>query len=159
MDSSLPGSSVCGISQARILEWVAMSFSKGSFWTRDRTCVSCISRWIFLPLSHLKIYFLPSCKNHSKRIYSKILKMKKIKILTMDFFFFLSSLSLVHIVLFLKMSLILLCMWHLYFFSLWGPWFLSYYTHYLWYRSISQREDCKPMYSPNHGGRMLSMNN
>ena len=110
MDYSPPGASVDGVSQARILEWVAVAFSRGSSQPRDRTCVSCISRWIFLPLSHLKIYFLPSCKNHSKRIYSKILKMKKIKILTMDFFFFLSSLSLVHIVLFLKMSLILLCM-------------------------------------------------
>ena len=35
MDSSLPGSSVHGIFQARILEWVAMSSSRGSF--RDRT--------------------------------------------------------------------------------------------------------------------------
>ena len=31
MDCSLPGSSAHGILQARILEWVAMSFSKGSF--------------------------------------------------------------------------------------------------------------------------------
>ena len=30
MDQSLPGSSVHGILQARILEWVAMSFSRGS---------------------------------------------------------------------------------------------------------------------------------
>ena len=29
MDCSLPDSSVCGISQARILEWVAISFSRG----------------------------------------------------------------------------------------------------------------------------------
>ena len=33
--SSLPGSCVHGISQARILEWVAMCFSKGSSWPRD----------------------------------------------------------------------------------------------------------------------------
>ena len=31
MDCSLPGSSVHGISQARILEWVAMPYSQGSF--------------------------------------------------------------------------------------------------------------------------------
>ena len=31
-----------GISQARILEWVAISFSKASSWPRDRTCISCI---------------------------------------------------------------------------------------------------------------------
>ena len=40
---NLPGSSVLGISQARILEWVAISFSKGSSWPRDQTCVSYIS--------------------------------------------------------------------------------------------------------------------
>ena len=40
-DCSPPGSSVSGISQARILEWVAISFSKGSPWPRDWTQVSC----------------------------------------------------------------------------------------------------------------------
>ena len=40
---SLPGSSVHGILQARILEWVAISFSRGSSWPRDRTQVSCIA--------------------------------------------------------------------------------------------------------------------
>ena len=38
MDCSQPGSSVCGIFQARTLEWVAISFSRGSSWPRDRTC-------------------------------------------------------------------------------------------------------------------------
>ena len=37
---SSPGSSVHGILQARILEWVAISFSRRSFWTRDQTLVS-----------------------------------------------------------------------------------------------------------------------
>ena len=46
MDSSLPGSSVHGIFQLRILEWVAISCSRGSSWPRDQTCVSCIGRWI-----------------------------------------------------------------------------------------------------------------
>ena len=36
----LPGSSVHGILQARILEWVAISFSRGSSWPRDQTQVS-----------------------------------------------------------------------------------------------------------------------
>ena len=40
MDCSPPGSSVCGILQARILEWVAISFSRGSPQPRDRTWVS-----------------------------------------------------------------------------------------------------------------------
>ena len=42
----MPGSSVHGISQARILEWVAISFSRGSSWPSDRTRVSCIGRQI-----------------------------------------------------------------------------------------------------------------
>ena len=40
VDCSLPGSSVHGILQARILEWVAISFSRGSSQPRDRTRVS-----------------------------------------------------------------------------------------------------------------------
>ena len=46
MDCSPPGFSVPGISQARILEKVAISFSRGSSQPRDLTQVSCISRWI-----------------------------------------------------------------------------------------------------------------
>ena len=42
MDYSLPGSSLHGILQARVLEWVAISFSRGSSQPRDRTPVSCI---------------------------------------------------------------------------------------------------------------------
>ena len=40
--SSLPGSSVHGISQARVLEWVVISFSRGSSRPRDWTQVFCI---------------------------------------------------------------------------------------------------------------------
>ena len=40
MDCSLPGSSVHGIFQARILEWVAISFSRGTSLPRDQTWVS-----------------------------------------------------------------------------------------------------------------------
>ena len=47
MDCSPPGSSVHGISQARILEWVAISFSRGSSWPRDQTWVSCIAGGFF----------------------------------------------------------------------------------------------------------------
>ena len=49
MDCCPPGSSVHGISQARILEWVAMPSSRGSSRSRDRThlcCISCIGRRI-----------------------------------------------------------------------------------------------------------------
>ena len=45
MDCSMPGSSVHGILQARILEWVAMAFSRGSSQPRDPICISYIS-WI-----------------------------------------------------------------------------------------------------------------
>ena len=43
---SLPGSSVHGISQARILEWIAISFSRGSSQPRDQSRVSSIARCI-----------------------------------------------------------------------------------------------------------------
>ena len=55
MNCSPPGSSVLGILQARILEWVAMTSCRGSFRPRDRTRVShvsCIGRWILYLLSH-----------------------------------------------------------------------------------------------------------
>ena len=42
VDHSPPGSSVLGIFQARILEWVAIPFSRGSSGLRDRTWVSCM---------------------------------------------------------------------------------------------------------------------
>ena len=50
MDCSPPGSSVHGIFQARVLEWVAISFSRGSSQPRDRTPVSrtagrCFTIW------------------------------------------------------------------------------------------------------------------
>ena len=44
VDCSPPGSPDHGISQARVLEWDVISFSRGSSWPRDRTCVSCIGR-------------------------------------------------------------------------------------------------------------------
>ena len=49
MDCSPPGFSVHGILQARILEWVAISSSRGSSGPRDGTCVSyvsCTGRWV-----------------------------------------------------------------------------------------------------------------
>ena len=47
MDCSLPCSSVHGIIQARTLEWVADSFSRGSSQPRNWTWVSCIARRFF----------------------------------------------------------------------------------------------------------------
>ena len=48
VDCSLPGSSVHGISQAKILEWVLISFSRGSSQTRDQTWVSCLGGGFFI---------------------------------------------------------------------------------------------------------------
>jgi len=47
MDCSPPGSSVHGILQEGILVWVAISFSRGSSWPRDQTCVSCTAGRFF----------------------------------------------------------------------------------------------------------------
>ena len=54
MDCGPPGSSVHGILQARILKWVAISFSRRSSWPRNQTRVSCIAgrfftNWAGLP--------------------------------------------------------------------------------------------------------------
>ena len=49
MDCNLPGSSVHGILQAKILEWIAISSPRGSSLPRDRICISyisCVCRWI-----------------------------------------------------------------------------------------------------------------
>ena len=55
MDSSLPGSSVHGLFQARILQQVAMSSSKESSKPRDQSCVPYLLHWQAgsLPLDHL----------------------------------------------------------------------------------------------------------
>ena len=47
MDCSLPDSSIHGILQARVLEWGAMSFSRGSSQPRDQTQVSHIAGRFF----------------------------------------------------------------------------------------------------------------
>ena len=47
MDWSPTGSSVCGILQARILEWVAIPSSRGSYWPKDWTRIFCIAGRFF----------------------------------------------------------------------------------------------------------------
>ena len=54
MDCSLPGSPVHGVSQARVLEWVAISFSRASSSPREWTQVSCIADRFFF------FFFLPA---------------------------------------------------------------------------------------------------
>ena len=48
MDYSLPAPSVHGISQVRTLEWVAISFSRGSSWLRGWAWVPYIDEWILI---------------------------------------------------------------------------------------------------------------
>ena len=66
MNCSLVGSSVHGIFQGRILEWVAISFSRGSSQPRDQTCISCTGRWVLYhwALGSWRILFIQmlSCK-------------------------------------------------------------------------------------------------
>ena len=47
LEYSLPGSSVLGILQARILEWVAIPFPRGSPQPRGQTQVSCMAGGFF----------------------------------------------------------------------------------------------------------------
>ena len=75
MDCSPPGSSVHEILQTRILEWVAISFSRGSSWPRDGTSISYIYlHWQTgsLPLAPPGkpscIYFLPH-KEGNRLVY------------------------------------------------------------------------------------------
>ena len=85
IDCSPSDSSVHGISQARILEWVAISFSWGSFWLRDRTHGSCIGRWVLyhwatreacqaltmcqtIPQSYRQD-FVPFCQSSTMQLY------------------------------------------------------------------------------------------
>ena len=52
MNCSLPGSSIHGMFQARVLEWVAISFSRGSSWPRDSNPGLPHCRQTLYPLSH-----------------------------------------------------------------------------------------------------------
>ena len=64
MDCSPPGSSVHGVFQARILEWAAIPFSRGSSQPRDQTWVSTLQAFSLYYLSHQGIhnsFYLPSC--------------------------------------------------------------------------------------------------
>ena len=69
-DCDPPGSSAHGIFQASILEWVSISYSRGSSQPRDQThisCVSCIGRQILYPLCHVGsiVHGLPVLVVHS----------------------------------------------------------------------------------------------
>ena len=69
MECSLPGSCVHGILQARILEWVAISFSRGSsrLWVQTHaSCTSCTGKWILYHCTtwkaqELEVLVIQSC--------------------------------------------------------------------------------------------------
>ena len=70
MDCSPPSSFVHGILQARILEWIAMLFSRGSSWPRDWTWVSCIAGRFFTTWATREALSLP--KPIKKNLWIKI---------------------------------------------------------------------------------------
>ena len=84
-DYTLPGSSVHGVFQARILEWVAIYSSRGSSPPRDWarvSCISCIGRWILYHCTNWVVADKPYCSLKSQKtvqfIYSKkILTIKR----------------------------------------------------------------------------------
>ena len=64
IDCNPPDSSVHGIFQAGILEWVAISFSRGSSRPRDWNCISALQK-CSLPLSHLGIQAFTHSSPHT----------------------------------------------------------------------------------------------
>ena len=94
MDCSPPGFSVHGISQARILEWVAISFYRGYYRPRDRICISCIGWQILNPCTTREIW--KSCWVSSNSLSSFIV---------MIVWFFLSFILLIWLIFtFLRLS-------------------------------------------------------
>ena len=74
MDCSLPGSSASGILQPRILEWVAISFSRGSFQPMNQTQVSCIvgrffTNWAMREIIWEQVQLFSLCKQRSLSFY------------------------------------------------------------------------------------------
>ena len=63
MDCGPPGSSVHGIPQARVPEWVALPSSRGSSWNRDRTQAPCIAGRFFTAQPPGKPLSLPHPKS------------------------------------------------------------------------------------------------
>ena len=79
-DCSLPGSSVPGISQSRILERVTISSSRGSSWPSDQTGISCSDRWVFCRCTtweiqevetHTEYELWSECDSYWNRVWCK----------------------------------------------------------------------------------------
>ena len=71
MNCSPPGSSVHGIFQARILEWVAIPFSRGSSQPRDQTQVSCMTgRFFTIWAARLAFKWCYNAVTHTIRLWA-----------------------------------------------------------------------------------------
>ena len=71
--NELQPSSVFGIFQARTLEWVAISYSRGSSQLRDRNCISCIVRCIFYHCITQEAHSFLYTKINSGKIYKALI--------------------------------------------------------------------------------------
>ena len=81
INCSPPGSSVHGVLQARIIEWVAMPFSRGSFWPRDWThisYISFISRKVLYHYHHLGSPSLDPIPHSTRRAFTLFSKEAKL---------------------------------------------------------------------------------
>ena len=74
MDCSPPGSSVHGILQARILEWVAIPFSRGSSWPRDGTWVSRMAGRFFTVWATITVWATREAQCHQELLPNCTLK-------------------------------------------------------------------------------------
>ena len=81
MNCSLSGSSIHGIFQAKVLEWGAIAFSRGSSRPRDRTQVSLIAGRCFTVWATREAHgvWISSLRNERKKIFQKNVKEQKLK--------------------------------------------------------------------------------
>ena len=81
MDWSPPGAPAHGISQARILEWVATSLSRGSSWPRNQTWASCFGRQI---LYHWGSHEIKRCLLLGRKVMSNLDSILKSRDITLS---------------------------------------------------------------------------
>ena len=74
MDCSLPVYSAHGISEARILEWIAISFARGSSWLRDQNHIFCLAGGFFTTWEAQDIHKSPKIKNRCHYTKRKVRK-------------------------------------------------------------------------------------
>ena len=105
VDCSPPGSSVPGVLQARMLQWVAMPSSRGSSWLRDQTHISYICYIGLLHLLYWQTISLPLAPP-GKPFYLVLKMIKRVINYSSQIFFHLLKIYHVHEVPFIIWSLI-----------------------------------------------------